>query len=61
VGTAAGLELAMGKRIWKWFLQGIGMVAPLALTIALLFRLGSIAEHGVGGLEGHFVLTHRSR
>jgi uncharacterized membrane protein len=48
--TGAGLGIVMGKSIWKWFLQGIAMVAPVALTIALLFWLGSMAEHTVGGL-----------
>ena len=30
----------MGK-LWRWFLQGIALIAPVALTIALLVWLGT--------------------
>ena len=40
----------MLNRIWKWFLQGIALVAPVALTIALLAWLGSWFEQTLGGL-----------
>lgn len=30
----------MGK-FWQWFLQGIALIAPVALTIALLVWLGT--------------------
>jgi uncharacterized membrane protein len=40
----------MSKRIWTWFLQGIALIAPVALTIALLVWLGTLAERSVGGL-----------
>jgi len=38
------------KRIWKWFLQGIALIAPVALTIALLVWLGTWSERTFGGL-----------
>ena len=37
-------------KIWKWFLQGMALVAPVALTIALLAWLGSWFEQTLGGL-----------
>jgi uncharacterized membrane protein len=40
----------MSKQIWKWFLQGIALIAPVALTVALLVWLGSFAERTMGGL-----------
>ncbi len=40
----------MANRIWKWFLQGIALIAPVALTIALLAWLGAWSERAVGGL-----------
>ncbi len=40
----------MFKTVWKWFLQGIVLVAPAALTIALLYWLGSWAERTVGSM-----------
>lgn len=40
----------MFKKVWKWFLQGIVLVAPAALTIALLYWLGSWAERTVGSM-----------
>lgn len=40
----------MLNRIWKWFLQGMALVAPVALTIALLVWLGAWSEKAVGGL-----------
>ena len=36
------------KQLWKWFLQGIALVAPVALTIALLVWLVSWAEKTFG-------------
>jgi uncharacterized membrane protein len=39
----------MGK-IWRWFLQGIALIAPVALTIALLVWLGTWSENAFGGL-----------
>ena len=39
----------MGK-IWRWFLQGIALIAAVALTIALLIRLGTWSEDTFGGL-----------
>lgn len=39
----------MGK-IWKWFLQGIALIAPVALTIALLVWLGTWSENTFGGV-----------
>lgn len=39
----------MGK-IWRWFLQGIALIAPVALTIALLVWLGTWSENTFGGL-----------
>jgi uncharacterized membrane protein len=39
----------MGK-IWRWFLQGIALIAPVALTIALLVWLGTWSENMFGGL-----------
>jgi uncharacterized membrane protein len=41
----------MGK-IWRWFLQGIALIAPVALTIALLVWLGTWSEDTFGGLIG---------
>jgi uncharacterized membrane protein len=38
------------KLVWKWFLQGIALVAPIALTIALLLWLGSWTEKTFGGM-----------
>ena len=38
------------NRVWKWFLQGIALVAPVALTIALLVWLGSWSEKTFGAL-----------
>jgi uncharacterized membrane protein len=38
------------KLIWKWFLQGIALVAPIALTIALLLWLGSWSERIFGSM-----------
>lgn len=38
------------RKIWKWFLQGVALIAPVALTIALLVWLGSWSEHAFGGL-----------
>lgn len=38
------------KYIWKWFLQGIALIAPVALTIALLLWLGGWAERTFGPL-----------
>jgi uncharacterized membrane protein len=43
-------EDAMANRIWKWFLQGIALIAPVALTIALLVWLGAWSERTVGSL-----------
>ena len=40
----------MANKIWKWFLQGIALVAPVVLTIALLVWLGSWSERTVGQL-----------
>jgi len=40
----------MFKQVWKWFLQGIALVAPVALTIALVVWLASWSEKTVGGL-----------
>jgi uncharacterized membrane protein len=37
-------------RLRSWFLQGIALVAPLAITIAFLFWLGRSFEAFVGGL-----------
>lgn len=37
-------------RLWKWFLQGILLVAPVALTIALVVWLGSWSEKTFGTL-----------
>jgi uncharacterized membrane protein len=37
-------------RLWKWFLQGIALVAPVALTIALLVWLGTWSEKTFGAL-----------
>lgn len=31
--------------LWKWFLQGIALIAPVALTIALVVWLVTWAEH----------------
>lgn len=39
----------MGK-IWRWFLQGIALIAPVALTITLLVWLGTWSENTFGGL-----------
>ncbi len=39
----------LGK-VWKWFLQGIALIAPVALTIALLVWLGTWSENTFGGL-----------
>ncbi|HAC35126.1 MAG TPA: hypothetical protein DCF45_11470 [Gammaproteobacteria bacterium] len=36
------------KQLWKWFLQGIALVAPVALTIALLVWLVTWAEKTFG-------------
>lgn len=38
------------KRMWKWFLQGIALVAPVALTLALLVWLGTWSEQTFGPL-----------
>ena len=38
------------KLVWKWFLQGIALVAPIALTIALLLWLGSWSEKTFGSM-----------
>jgi uncharacterized membrane protein len=40
----------MLNKIWKWFLQGIALVAPVVLTIALLVWLGAWSERTVGQL-----------
>lgn len=40
----------MLNKIWKWFLQGMALLAPVALTIALLVWLGSWSEQTLGGL-----------
>ena len=40
----------MANKIWKWFLQGIALVAPVVLTIALLVWLGTWSERTVGQL-----------
>ena len=37
----------MGK-LWRWFLQGIALIAPVALTIALLVWLGTWSEATFG-------------
>jgi len=37
-------------KVWKWFLQGIALIAPVALTIALLVWLGNWSEDALGGL-----------
>ncbi|MGA7980327.1 MAG: DUF502 domain-containing protein [Chromatiaceae bacterium] len=37
-------------RLWKWFLHGIALVAPVALTIALLVWLGTWSEKTFGAL-----------
>jgi uncharacterized membrane protein len=37
-------------RIRSWFLQGIALVAPLALTLAFVFWLGRSLEGFVGGM-----------
>ena len=37
----------MGK-LWRWFLQGIAVIAPVALTIALLVWLGTWSENTFG-------------
>jgi uncharacterized membrane protein len=37
----------MGK-LWRWFLQGIALIAPVALTIALLVWLGTWSENTFG-------------
>lgn len=36
------------KQLWKWFLQGIGLIAPVTLTIALVVWLITWAEHTFG-------------
>lgn len=36
------------KQLWKWFLQGIALIAPVALTIALAVWLITWAEHTFG-------------
>ncbi len=36
--------------IWKWFLQGVALIAPVALTIALLVWLGTWSENTFGGV-----------
>lgn len=36
------------KRVWKWFLQGIALIAPVALTITLVVWLITWAEHTFG-------------
>jgi len=38
------------SRLWKWFLQGIVLVAPVAMTIALLVWLGTWSEQLFGAL-----------
>lgn len=38
------------NKLWRWFLQGIALIAPVALTIALLVWLGSSSEQLFGGL-----------
>ena len=40
----------MFKTVWKWFLQGIALIAPVAITIALLVWLGDWAEDTFGPL-----------
>jgi len=40
----------MLAKVWKWFLQGIALIAPVALTIALLVWLGTWSERTFGGL-----------
>lgn len=40
----------MFKMVWKWFLQGIALIAPVAITIALLVWLGDWAEDTFGAL-----------
>jgi uncharacterized membrane protein len=39
--------MTMGK-LWRWFLQGIASLAPVALTIALLVWLGTWSENTFG-------------
>ena len=41
---------SMLGKVWKWFLQGIALIAPVALTIALLVWLGTWSENTFGGL-----------
>ena len=36
------------KQLWKWFLQGIALITPVALTIALAVWLITWAEHTFG-------------
>ena len=38
------------KRLWTWFLHGIALIAPLALTIALLVWIGNWSERTFGTL-----------
>lgn len=38
------------SKIWRWFLQGVALIAPVALTIALLVWLGTWSENTFGGL-----------
>jgi uncharacterized membrane protein len=38
------------QHLWKWFLQGIALVAPVSLTIALLVWLGNWSEDTFGAL-----------
>ncbi len=40
----------MLAKIWKWFLQGIALIAQVALTIALLVWLGTWSEETFGRL-----------
>lgn len=39
----------MGK-IWRWFLQGMALMAAVALTLARLICLGTWSEKTFGGL-----------
>lgn len=36
------------KQLWKWFLQGIVLIAPVALTITLVVWLVTWSEHTLG-------------
>jgi uncharacterized membrane protein len=43
-------EKSLIERLRNWFLQGIALVAPLAITIAFLIWLGRSLELFIGGL-----------